>query len=235
MVQKGKVLGVLLYLGLLACALAFCWQNVLDYLEGNTYYVSTEKKLSLGDLPTVTFCKPRFDTSNDPCSLSDPLNVSIYSRIQKRKTDGYFEPLKTVLLKENKMVQTSFDLHLTLKTLTVNKEYQNNGNPSCLRCFKVSSEWNGIDTESVEVDSLSIEFILEYEKSLAIPVNVITIQSIFLTCHGKAVQGKKSTPFKPWSLQSGSHLRKILMAWTWISGLMEKSIQSKFKMKKAFS
>ena len=70
MVRKGKVLDVLLYLGLLACALAFCWQNVLDYLEGNTYYVTTEKKLSLGDLPTVTFCKPRFSTSNDPLTLS---------------------------------------------------------------------------------------------------------------------------------------------------------------------
>ena len=160
MVQKGKVLGVLLYLGLLACALAFCWQNVLDYLEGNTYYVSTEKKLSLGDLPTVTFCQPRFGISNDPFTLSDPLNVSIYSRIRKRKTDNVV-PLKTVLLKENERVQTSFDLQFTLKTLSVMKyDYQINAH---LRCFKVSSEWNGKD--AVSVDSLSIEFLLEYERS----------------------------------------------------------------------
>ena len=49
---------VILYLGLLAGALAFCSQNVLDYLDGSTDYASKQEPISLKDLPTLTFCWP---------------------------------------------------------------------------------------------------------------------------------------------------------------------------------
>ena len=51
-----KFVEILLYLSLLIGALAFCWQNVMDYLDKSTGYVSTKESLSLRNLPTLTFC-----------------------------------------------------------------------------------------------------------------------------------------------------------------------------------
>ena len=54
--RLGKFAEVQLYLGLLVGALAFCWQNVMDYMDASTGYVSTKESLSLRNLPTLTFC-----------------------------------------------------------------------------------------------------------------------------------------------------------------------------------
>ena len=54
-----------MYLGLLAGALAFCWQNLLDYIEGTTGYTSNQEPLTQNDLPSLTFCWRVLSKSND--------------------------------------------------------------------------------------------------------------------------------------------------------------------------
>ena len=46
----------LMYLGLLALSLMFCWQNILDFMEGKTSYSIKQEYITVADLPTICFC-----------------------------------------------------------------------------------------------------------------------------------------------------------------------------------
>ena len=55
-----KYLGILLYLGLLACALVYVRNSFIEYLSGKTYYTMSQKPVTVHDVPTVTLCSDRF-------------------------------------------------------------------------------------------------------------------------------------------------------------------------------
>ena len=144
---------VLLYLGLLGCALAFCWKNVMDFLAGHTYYVSTNHKLSLRDLPSITVCL----TYSSPDFGLRGQSVKIYSRIQevdKKYGESQIQKKESVLLEENKIVKTMFnlDLHL-MKMFRESKpdEY----------CLRIKSNWNG--DKEINIGSVLFDLAFEFE------------------------------------------------------------------------
>ena len=53
---------LLLYLFLLGGAFRFCWQNITEYLEGNTAYLDSDEHITLKDLPTLIICIKRPQT-----------------------------------------------------------------------------------------------------------------------------------------------------------------------------
>ena len=55
-----KYLGILLYLGLLACALVYVRNSFVEYWSGKTYYTMSQKPVTVHDVPTVTLCSDRF-------------------------------------------------------------------------------------------------------------------------------------------------------------------------------
>ena len=70
--QVRKLLELLLYLGLFACASIFVKKSVDEYIEGNTGYSEIHEPLSMQDNPTLMFCY-MYDLEMDPFRASEDI------------------------------------------------------------------------------------------------------------------------------------------------------------------
>ena len=129
-----KLVGWLFYLCLLGLALDFCWENIIDYMDGKTYYSKTKKPLTSHDFPTLTICLPSLsviypsDSKQTRYNLGD--NVDLVARVVEKEE-------KTVVLKENESVLTLYGLELLTESLQQNVHQQS-------QCFKIVPKGNGI-------------------------------------------------------------------------------------------
>ena len=58
MLIKTILIEALLYVGFLIGAIFFVQQSVSEFMEGTTSYSESHERISLQDLPTVTYCFP---------------------------------------------------------------------------------------------------------------------------------------------------------------------------------
>ena len=109
-----KLVGWLFYLCLLGLALDFCKENIIDYMDGKTYYSKTKKPLTSHDFPTLTICLPSLsfiyppDSNQTSYNLGD--NVDIVAKVVEEED-------KTVVLKENESIPTLYGLELLTKSV----------------------------------------------------------------------------------------------------------------------
>ena len=96
----------LLNLSLLAGALAFCWQNLLDYLGGGTGYASTQQPLTLNDLPSLTFCWKLWESSE---LLRYNKNFIIDMKVKNSKDQSIITLTEDIFVP----TQLGFDIHLS--------------------------------------------------------------------------------------------------------------------------
>ena len=153
-----KKLKVLLHLSLLVGGWIFCWQNIAEYLKGNTNYLSEYKLLSLNDLPTIVICIEREFTSNfKRKSYEYGRELWIKASVEQ---DPDQETRRTSILLKDQWVNTSvlqvvekdsykykekdFGLQLHLSEIHMPYETVNsiNGKTYFPQCYKVSSRWN---------------------------------------------------------------------------------------------
>ena len=116
-----------MYLGLLGLALIFCWQNILDYMDGKTSHSITREYITLEDLPTICFClSAGYDHGENFIA-----SIRVYSPNQ-------FQIIhKPVPLVKNKYVSSLTISGLKFRLSAFQKTRANG------RCYKISPQWNG--------------------------------------------------------------------------------------------
>ena len=125
---------VLLYIGLLVGALIFCWQNITEYLEGDTSFSDSLEAISLSDWPTLVICLPTGIISD---YFGANGQYALYGKSFFIDATVFENETKTVTLLENKAVKTQLGLELQLTEIYA---------PNWLwsqQCYKISS--NAVD------------------------------------------------------------------------------------------
>ena len=107
----GSSLEVLLYISLLVGALIFCWQNITEYLEGNTSFSDSLEAITLSDWPTLVICLP---TGIIADYFGANGQYALYGKSFFIDATVFENETKTVTLLENKAVKTQLGLELKL-------------------------------------------------------------------------------------------------------------------------
>ena len=131
----------------MALAAYFGWQTVVEFMQGKTHYLASTELATLRDLPTVVICLVMRDFKGGA------LRPLIYGKSLKITATVYEKENKTVILEENKSIETWLDLHLHLSELSQNWK------PDWL-CFKISSNWK---IPRAKVDTQRFRIQLEFD------------------------------------------------------------------------
>ena len=97
-----KILEQILYFGLLAGGLIFCWSNIVEYLNGNTSYQEKQEHITFNDLPTLVVCIEK-KQPNDSAWIEGRYKYGddLMIEADEGPYEGYFDTLKrmTILIK----------------------------------------------------------------------------------------------------------------------------------------
>ena len=110
-----KILEHILYFGLLAGGLIFCWSNIVEYLNGNTSYQEKQEHITFNDLPTLVVCiekKQPNDSAWIEGSFKYGDDLWIEARVRK---DNII--VDRVYLEENKLVDISIGLQFSISEM----------------------------------------------------------------------------------------------------------------------
>ena len=150
------VVDIVLYLGLLVCSIAFCYQSVIDYLEGITSFAVTTEPITANDLPTLTFCYEydlkyfEFGDIHEP-KPNDKYgkDVTITTKITSHSKNGG----ESIELEENcAVVVATYGLEIFLKKLEVAEAER--------FCFSIFMKWDGKAT--IDFQHLHVAFEIKY-------------------------------------------------------------------------
>ena len=133
--RKTIIAKALLYICLLVGAVFFVQQSFFEFMEGSSSYSVSHEPMTQRDLPTGTVCfswQPRMADE-----LAYGHNFSIDVRVSENGKEN------TVTLKENKGVNTIFELTILLKSMKLSKSKPGAQTSEMLKCYKITFTWNG--------------------------------------------------------------------------------------------
>ena len=146
-----SIIGICFYLGLLALALIFCWQNFQNYAQGLTAYSIANEPITPKDLPTVCICLPPTNMFFPPSSMVKKYKHGVnfwISVVMLGRLNGILE---FVTLRESKIVISKSGIKFHLERMDPHWRLVKKADyPFCYRIF---SNWDvgsikiGFDTE----------------------------------------------------------------------------------------
>ena len=165
-----------MYLGLLAGALAFCWQNLRDYFEGATDYSTTQEPLTLSDMPSLTFCwrlwgEPSYNHKPfpDERGLTYDKQFIIDMKVQSKNDQSVITLLEDTFI----ATQFGFEVHLSELHLRhtdselkyVDSKFGQQGSMLDKQCYKIRTmmtKQKQMDFQNFEVQ-LAFRFLDELD------------------------------------------------------------------------
>ena len=184
-----KVLGALIYIGLLALSLKFCRQNFLDYKEGKTSYTITQEYIGFADLPTICFCL----SSEYRHGENFVASINVYS------PNGYY-PFKPLPLVVDRSVSTIFDLEFRL---TLFQQIEATG-----QCYKISPQWKDNQRMNIDFTKFGLDLILNSTShatknvdSESVNIFVTSEKNSYGLAKRKWFDGNLNPNFKTWTGQ----------------------------------
>ena len=134
-----KAFRLFLYMLLCIGALAFVMGTINDYLEGKTYYSTTNEPITLQDLPSLTICWP----------LNDHLGVYHYGNnftidVKVLETQ---EKTPSVSLEMNKNIRTDSGITMKLRKFWTKSTPRSKcfETVTKVQCFKITLKQDGPD------------------------------------------------------------------------------------------
>ena len=110
-----KILEQILYFGLLAGGLIFCWSNIVEYLNGNTSYQEKQEHITFNDLPTLVVCIEKKQPNKSVwVEGSYKYGVDLLFEARVRVGD---KKINRVTLDENQWVDVLFGLQLLISEM----------------------------------------------------------------------------------------------------------------------
>ena len=110
-----KFLEQVLYFGLLAGGLIFCWNNIVDYLKGNTSYQVEQERITFNDLPTLVVCFEK-EQPNDSAWTEGSYKYGYDLWIEARARQGDVT-IKRIPLEENQWTDILIGLKFTISEI----------------------------------------------------------------------------------------------------------------------
>ena len=110
-----KFLEQVLYFGLLAGGLIFCWNNIVEYFKGNTSYQVQQKHITFNDLPTLVVCIEKRQP-NDSAWIKGSYKYRNDFWIEARARRGDVT-INRVPLEENQWIDILIGLQFTISEI----------------------------------------------------------------------------------------------------------------------
>ena len=194
--KLGLLMKMLLYLGLLICALKFCNKSIKEYKKGSTSYSVSKQQISLKDLPTLIICWPVGEVYGKNVSkeiYGEDFTIDV-KVIEKQE--------KTVTLSEHESIPTILGLSIKLSEFI--QTWKPPNSPYTTQCYKMSTVWNNIGSMDPNIFKMTIIFKHGTRQKAESYIFVSSEENSYGLATGRWFDGKDSGTFgHNWELMYG--------------------------------